>query len=216
MFDERLVKRALAVLKYQRVKPMVFQASWSTTDVDHFLYLEIHGMLERLSVEFGFRNSLAQDYGVRCINKYRGFLQFKLQDPRVDCLMRFPLGLLAGRSPVHWSIYISELSITGVADKLSSDIQEYLMPMVRDVTNIESLLEILLEDSDPIAWFRTSGGIRAAKIAYLAHRLGMGPEQIRALLIPHQKSIKSDLGRAIEPKIYIEKVIADVTCAQQT
>ena len=218
MFKESLITDALANLKYVRLKHLTYRASWSTSDVEHFLYFSRWGTPKNfLTAYFGLRNAGAEEFGIECIRAYGGDLYRILKhDARVDCTMTFSLGNLAGWSP-RWSLYIPkipthngvipEISMASLGEKIRIDVRECLFPIIHDVTSLDRLLSLLLKDVEPCRWFRVNGAIRAAQIAYLARRLGLGTAEITSMLKPFEKELRASLVRGPNPASYINDVV---------
>ena len=103
------------------------------------------------------------------------------------------------------------MSEAGLAEKVKCDVTEQLLPIVRDVIDLDPLLSLLLADAEPYPWIRCNGAMRAAMIVNLARRLGVQAGEIRALLKPHNERIAPHLLRAPDrdPNSYVERIIED-------
>ena len=209
MLNEDLITDSLADVGYRRIKQRVYKACWSTPDIDHFLYICLWGTpKEFLSADFGVRNEGAEAFSIKSLVAYGSDLYRLLRhDAHTDCSMRFSLGKL-GAWGSRWSLYLPEMSMAALSEKIKADVQERLIPVIRGVTSLDRLLSLLLDDAEPCPWVRINGAIRAAQIAYVARRLDKGPAEIRAMLKPHERQIVANLGRGAEDSaLYIERII---------
>src|SRR5712664_314791 len=203
---------AMADVGYEYLKRHVYRAEWSTPEVEHFVYFQLYGTpKEYLAADFGIRNKEAESFAIRSIKAYGGDIYRLLRhDDRRDCSMRFSLGQLATWG-IRSSLKISAVSGEALAEKIKHDIKQQLFPFIRDVTDLDRLLSLLLADEEPYPWIRCNGAMRAAMIAHLARRLGMQPAEIRDLLKPHNKRIAINLFSSPDrdPSSYVEKIICD-------
>ena len=60
MFDEKSITPGLAELGYLHLKKRTYKASWSSTEVEHFLFLSLYGGGNYFVCEFGIRNPPAE------------------------------------------------------------------------------------------------------------------------------------------------------------
>lgn len=217
--DEALVSRTLADLGYERVKRFGYRASWSTEEVEHFLYFDLWGTPRNfLTAYFGLRNPRAEAFGDRSILALGGYLYHLRQyDARTHCWMKFSLGMLAGWQP-RSSIYLPDVTGPEIAETITASVRGGLFPLVANVTTADRLLTLLLTDGEPFLWARTNGSVRAALIVDLARQLGMPSEKIRAVLKPYRDEIGVNLSRAPDPNpdSYIEKILADSLVAAES
>lgn len=107
-----------------------------------------------------------------------------------------------------------------MAERIKRSIKQ-LFPFIRDVTDLDRLLSLLLVDAEPYPWIRCNGAMRAAMIVDLARRLGAQPGEIHTLLEPHYKRIATNLFHAPDrdPNSYVERIIEDSVsnaCPNQT
>jgi hypothetical protein len=178
MFDEKPITSGLAELGYRRLKKRTYKASWSSEDVEHFLFLSLHSGRNYFSCDFGIRNPPAELFALECVKLYAGpAFQSIPFDPRDRCAMRFSLGGLA-RWGTQWSLAISDMSEAALAEKVTCAIRDDLLPVVRSILAPGDLFSLLLEDVEPCRWLRVSGALRAAIIVYLGRRMGWRPENL--------------------------------------
>jgi hypothetical protein len=212
MLGEQSLTAALANIGYRRLQPDVYRADWST-EVEHFIYLDLYGTpKEFLAVDFGMRSTESERFALQSFQKYGpSFAQRLWQDERIDCYMRFPLGLLVGDWGMRWSLTISAMSGQSLAAKVRRDIEHKLFPIIRKVTDLEQLASFLLQDVDPWIWARSNGALRAAIIIDLMRRAGKRPVEIRAPLEPHFRQIGFNTREAPDPRpeSFVERVIQD-------
>jgi hypothetical protein len=214
MFDERSVTAALADVGYRRLKRNIYRADWST-DVEHFLYFQLYGTpRDYLTADFGVRTKDAEIFAHRAIQAYGPDIHRLVPsyfDERTDCSMIFSFSLLASWG-TRSSLRISSMPGPALAAKVKDDVEQKLFPLIRQVTTCDRLLTLLDTDTEPYSWVYTNGAMRAAMMARVAwHQLGLRAEQIRALLLPHEKEIGLNIDGAPDPnpQSYIERIIAD-------
>jgi hypothetical protein len=56
MFDEKSITLGLAELGYLRLKKRTYKASWSSAEVEHFLFFSLYGAGNYFVCYFGIRN----------------------------------------------------------------------------------------------------------------------------------------------------------------
>jgi hypothetical protein len=91
VFEDALMQRELEAIGYDRLRKYAYRASWSTAEVEHFLYLGKDSR-QYFTAEFGLRNPAAEEFSVEAIAKY-GHSNFQLwlkeRDPATACSVRF-------------------------------------------------------------------------------------------------------------------------------
>ena len=103
MFNEKSITPGLAELGYRRLKKLTYKASWSLTDVEHFLFFSLYGGSNYFYCYFGIRNPAAERVALECLKLFGGSIFQDLRfNPRYGCCMQFSLGGLAGWGP-RWS-----------------------------------------------------------------------------------------------------------------
>jgi hypothetical protein len=210
-FSDAFVLDAMAGLGYKRVKRYVYRASWSTCDVEHFIYFYTWGTPKHfVSVNFALRNPGAEQFGERIIRRYGGSVyQLMRHDPSTHCFMSFSLEMLAGWEP-RSSIYLPDSSATHIARTVTESVRGRVFPLVHDVTTTEPLLKFLLSDVRPFGWVHSNGAVRATQVAYLSKQLGESLENIRRCLQPFAKQLRPDLQHR-DPDLFIEQVLKEVS-----
>jgi hypothetical protein len=211
MLKEKTITSIVGEQEYARLKRFSYRAIWSTADVEHFLFFSTYGNPRAfLTADFGMRNVDAQNFSVKSIQAYGGeAYHFVARDARNQCYMRFPLGKLAGWTP-RWSLNFLKMSDAELAESLTWAINEMLFPVIRDVTNLDRFISLLMCDEEPVRWLHVNGAIRMAQIAYLARKLGTDTIEIRSMLQRRANEIRVHLGRgALDPTAYIDRIIAD-------
>ncbi len=217
MFDENSLSKSLAKLRYQRIKRLTYKAFWGTEEVEHFLYFSLHGKpKEFLAAQFGVRNPIAESFSLHCIHSYGGpVYQAFNPDVQTNCTMIFSLGKLA-RWGERSSLFMPAMSVESLAEKISADIQENLLPIVQVVTSLDAFLALLLSDVESFGWIYINGAIRAAQVASIAFRLGANVDEIRVILHPFDKLIKIHLPlEDSNSSEYLDRVIEDLILFHQ-
>ena len=212
MFDETSMTQGLAGLGYRRLKKLTYKASWSSIDVEHFLFLSLYGGGNYFHCEFGIRNPAAEQFAVECLRLFGGSLFQDLRfDRRYDCHMRYSLGMWAGWG-IRWSLAVSKMSQAALVDRVKSDVRDTLFPVIRSVLSVADLFALLLKDDEPCRWLRVSGTVRGAMIVFLGRRMGMERREIEGLLQPYLREIGAHMGhrtteRPLSPSAFLTKVL---------
>jgi hypothetical protein len=207
MFDEKSITSGLAELGYRRLKKRTYKASWSSADIEHFLFLSLHAGGRYFSCDFGIRNPPAELFALECVKLYGGpaFQSIRFE-PRDGCSMRFSLGGLA-RWGTLWSLAISDMSEATLADKVTCAVRDDLLPAVRSILAPADLFSLLLKDAEPCRWLRVSGALRSAMIVYLGRRMGMETRELESMLQPHLRDIVSGVQRGVAPSVFLSEVL---------
>jgi hypothetical protein len=207
MFDEKSITSGLAELGYRRLKKRTYKASWSSEDVEHFLFLSLHSGRHYFSCDFGIRNPPAELFALECVKLYAGpAFQSIPFDPRDRCAMRFSLGGLA-RWGTLWSLAISDMSEATLADKVTCAVRDLLFPVVRSILASADLFSLLIKDVEPCRWLGVSGALRAAMIVYLGRGMGMEIGELESMLQPHLRDIVSGIQRGVAPSFFLSEVL---------
>jgi hypothetical protein len=216
MLQQSSLTAALAQLRYRRVKPWVYQAEWSS-EIEHFLYFQLVGRPALfISAMFGLRDVAAEAFAHRSIKTYGTDLQRTyghLIEPE-HCMTHYSVGNLASWRP-NASLDMSATSGPILAEKIKSDIERFLFPVIREVTTPDRLMALLLADEKPCLWKLTNGAMRAAMIVYLAQRAGWASADVRRRLEPYKEIISWPIrdGRVADPDAYIDRIIVDAESA---
>ena len=207
MFDEKPITLGLAELGYRRLKKRTYKASWSSPDVEHFLFSSLHAGRRRFSCDFGIRNPPAEQFALECVRLYGGpaFQSIRFE-PRDGCSMRFSLGGLA-RWGSLWSLDISDMSEATLADKVTGVVRDLLLPVVRSILAPADLFSLLTKDVEPCRSLRVSGALRSAMIVYLGRRMGMETRELESMLQPHLRDITNGVQRGVTPNFFLSEVL---------
>ena len=203
--------QSLSELGYQPLHDRVYRATWSTPDVEHFIYLT--GGSQGVSAAFGVRNQCADRFARREIIKYGGDTIARAleheYDERSSCTMRFSFSLF----DPFWSRPIRSLFDPILGPKMHRMVTERIFPAVKDVVTIDKLLCLLLADKRPCHWVATNGAIRAAQIVVLADKCGVPSAQTRATLEARQQWIANGFLKSSpmrnNPAEYVNRVLED-------
>jgi hypothetical protein len=207
MFDEKPITLGLAELGYRRLKKRTYKASWSSPDVEHFLFSSLHAGRRRFSCDFGIRNPPAEQFALECVKLYGGpaFQSIRFE-PRDGCSMRFSLGGLA-RWGSLWSLDISDMSEATLADKVTGVVRDLLFPVVRSILAPADLFSLLVKDAEPCPWLGVSGALRAAMIVYLGRGLGIQTGELESLLQPYLREIIGGVQRGVAPAYFLAEIL---------
>jgi hypothetical protein len=209
MLHEGALAEALAGLGYKCVQPFVYKAFSAGGLIQHYLYFTVWGTgNEFLSGDFGFRECQAQNFGIECVRLYGGAVYGALQyDPEVDCSMTYSLGKLAAWGP-RSSFNLAETPIETIVARVTSSVQKWVVPLIRELDDESKLLSVLVHDSEPCRWVYINGAIRAAQIIFLASRQMIAWDKIELSLAPFKKEIWANLGKGKNPDGFLSDVRA--------
>jgi hypothetical protein len=208
MLTEPEIINELSAIGYERLKRHVYKARWGTEEVEHYLYVLPWGKPRRyLEVMFGIRNLVAEQFALDCIRRFGGPRAVNSRsDKDPTCGMMFSLGSFAGWEP-RWSLDLEAFSPLELANRLRSDVETYLFPIVREITSSAKLLTFLLNDTSQCPWFRSSGIFRSAQIVWIAKAHGMPDNDIASLLTPYLQYIPSGRPKGWDASAYIADVM---------
>jgi hypothetical protein len=209
MINREIIGWTLEALGYVRVRKNVYQAAWSSSEVQHFVYLSLYGTpKEYLVVDFGIRNLKAEQFSLDCIRSFGGIIyQTVRHNMQVDCLMRFSLGMFARWAP-RSSLALNQLPSGKVIEILKHDFEQCLFPIIQPILAIEHLFSLLLDDVEPCPWMRVNGGIRIAQVACLGRQLQMSTVELQKTVGAVREKWASAFQQEVAPETYIENVVA--------
>jgi hypothetical protein len=217
VFDDKLMQRELALIGYDRFRKYIYRASWSTTEVEHFLYFG-KDTRQYFTAEFGLRNPDAEELGIEAIAKYghpNHQLWLKERDAATDCSMTFEFGRLDKHSPNSWPrVRLPEISGQDLAVLVAGFVRQNLLPVIESVTDLETYLAFLVADRDPNRWLISRNRmIRAAQVVAVSAQLGRSHAETKDLLRPHADLIEKGMRHARDTvagfDMYVDKLISD-------
>lgn len=219
MLDDALITRELSSIGYFRRRRLIYQASWGTNDVEHFIYVE-KGSRQYLVCRFGLRNRLAEAFGLESLAKY-GHPNFRItlrqRDRELDCSIIFEFGRLDAFSHSLWPrVYIPNARGSEIAILIADFVRENILPLMQPIVTLETFLNFLVSDSELWRWYSSSRIMRVAQIVATAGQLGLSKQEIRRMLTPHERLIAIEFGEdEIAPASctdrYLEQVMSDWT-----
>jgi hypothetical protein len=208
-FDGSAVDGVIRNLGYISIADKIYKRSLYDSEVEHFLYFEYFGESQQyLTCKFGVRYKRADLFAIVCIRKYGSTLSSLLRyNDRVDCLMRFSFGRVAGWG-TRWAIDTLQ---AGARERAQSDLQKLLLPFVSSTKRLGDLFDVLLADEEPCPWYLVSGALRAAIVVDLARRTAVGEAQVREALGQHHASIRTQLvkGPVSHPADFVDRLIRE-------
>jgi hypothetical protein len=188
------MQKELAVVGFDRLSEYIYRASWSTTEVEHFLYFGADSR-QYFTAEFGLRNLKAEEFGVESMVKY-GHQNFRLwqmqRDPATACSMMFSLGTLSKISRDPWPrVRLPTISGHDLATLTAGFVRQNLLPIIEHVTDLETYLAFLLTDREPNPWLTGANlMIRVAQVVAVAAQLGRSNVEIREFVRPYDRMIE--------------------------
>jgi hypothetical protein len=213
--ENKILEKAMSDVGYECVQLDVYKATWSSPEVEHFIYFSRYGQREEFfKGQCGMRNPRVEDFSVSSIRAYGGeFLYNSLgYDARTSCTMRFSFDRLTP-SEARWSLSRLTMSSAELASTVQDFVEERVLRAVGDIVDADRFLSFLAADLEPCPWIVSNGAIRAAQIVALAVRNGIDTAQIGGLL----KSRESHISRGFmkesvyreNPTTYVDNVVAD-------
>jgi hypothetical protein len=214
---EASIDPALVEAGYARLQEGIYRAVWSTTEVEHLLYVfPDYKWKDLLTGDFGVKNRIAENFSCNAIRTYGGELFKTFRCGESDsCTMRFSFGMLEPSAwPIRFSaIPHSELGRSELGGHFRNFIRERLVPAVGHVTTLRHFFSLLTGDAACFPWIRTNGAIRAAQIVALAGQIGLDADHVRSVLEVYKPLIARGLPRISEmradPAGYINRILED-------
>jgi hypothetical protein len=198
---------------YQALRRDVYKATWSSEEVEHFIYFSWYGQREELlAAHCGIRNPCAEAFSVRSIRTYGGEFLFNAlaYDECTSCTMRFSFERL---SKINWPLNSLMLPGSELAASVRGLVKERVLPVVSSMVDIDTILSLFVSDSEPCPWFVSNGAIRAAQIVALAKRKGIEDAQVTEMLKSRESNISRGFMKASmyreKPGAYVEKILSD-------
>lgn len=193
------LKSTLDSLGYVRVRSNVFRAKWSTAQVEHVLITQIYdGAL--LACDFSAVNRSAIDFARSSLIAFEpaSLLAWHLSRDSNPYFPRWPLGAIAGWN-FRNSLDMDALSEGQLTERVRDAVHGHLFPIIRDVSNVCELRDLLLRTDDAVAWHFGNGAIRAGQIILLNENCDVKIEDIEENLSKFLKEISFGLtGNSIE------------------
>src|SRR6185437_9956300 len=183
------MQKEMAIIGYNRLSKYVYRASWSTAQVEHFIYFGTDSR-QYFITEFGLRNPEAEKFGIEAVVKY-GHPNFRLwqreRDVATECSMRFNFAIFGNASHESWPrVRVPTLSGHDLAVLAVDFARKSVLPIIEIITDLEAYLAFLLMDRVPNQWLTTPNlMIRAAQIVAVSAQLSRSNSEIRELLRPY-------------------------------
>ena len=211
---------ALSHVGYRRIAKFTYRGEWSTPVVEHVLTFDAYGVPKvYLSGDAGLRNPQASAFADQCLSRYGTpqFLKVLRESgyvyPPWWCQTHFPIGRLFGwkvRSSLDMTFLSSEDAASSVAKSVAAD----LLPLVRRVVSLETFLDFLARNEEPLLWVRAGPGTQAAIVAYLACAVGCSRVWTRAQLLRDPKLMLGSIDSArLTPEAYVDHILDDAEAA---
>lgn len=216
MFEDKLMQKELAAIGYDRFRKYIYRASWSTGEVEHFLYFSKDSR-QYFSAEFGLRNPDADQFGVETMVKYghSNFQAWAKQRDAMTCSMTFEFDRFDKLSRNSWPrVRLPEISGHDLANLVTGFIRQNLLPIFANVTDLQNYLAFLLVDREPHPWFASIRMIRAAQVVAVSAQLGRNHAEIREFLKPHGDSIEKEMSHIGNHTVttfdmFVDKLLSD-------
>jgi hypothetical protein len=201
-------------------RPSVYRASWSSNEVEHFIYLgsdiKYHTFF---AGRFGIRSQLAEKFSIDSLIAH-GHPNFRLfidhYNDKTGCMLTYDFQRFNwAMKKVEPSVFLPDAKPAYIASFISAFVSDRLLPVVGHVTNSEAFFRFLIEDAEPCRWFATHPAVRAAQIVALGSNFGMEKDQIRRSLELYERLIAKNLyiPRSDDAKScvdwYVDQLAAD-------
>src|SRR5882672_2509272 len=155
MFDGVMMSKEMLAIGYIRLAKFVYRASWSSKDVEHFVYFEIDSR-QYFAASFGLRNEAAEKFGIASMVKYGHPNYGKVQwhrDLSIECSTSFVFGRIDRFSRRLWPrIFTPEITGSELAVFVANFIGQYILPIIKRVNDLNGLFEFLIVDAEPHPW----------------------------------------------------------------
>lgn len=218
MFEDAVMQRELVAIGYDRLRKYVYRASWSTAEVEHFLYFGKDSR-QYFTAEFGLRNPVAEEFGIEELVKYgHPNVEFflKERDSAIECSMTFGFSGLDKFSRDPWPrVRLTNISGHDLVVLVTGFVRQNLLPIIDSITDLQTYLTFLVTDRDPNRWIVTKNHmIRAAQIVAVAAQLGRTNEEIRELLRPYDRQIEGRMRHIAKDTVtgidmYVDSLLSD-------
>jgi hypothetical protein len=221
VFEDASMKKELVAIGYDRLSKYAYRASWSTAEVEHFLYFG-QDSRQYFVARFGLRNPTAEEFGIEAIAKYghpNVQLWLRERDAATACSMTFGFAGLDTFSQSPWPrVHLSTISGGDLAILVAEFARQNLLPFVETITDLQTYLAFVVADREPNRWLASVNHmIRAAQVVAVAAQLGRSDAEIRELLRPYDSQIEgrirhiaADTTMGIDT--YLDSLLSDWHC----
>lgn len=216
MFDDASMKKEMLAIGYVRQSKFLYKASWGSAAVEHFLYFGKDSR-QNFVARFGLRNRAAENFGIDSLMKYghpNYRTAFGYRDPETACSISFDFARIDKFTMTSWPwIYLPEIEGSELAVFVADFIRKYIFPVIRHIIELKGLFDFLVADVEPCPWYASNQAIRVAHIVAVGCQLGIGKDEIRRLVTPHELAITKSFGFKVpklEPKACVDRYVEDL------
>jgi hypothetical protein len=196
MFDDELMQKHMTQVGYLRLRQFVYQASWSSKEVEHLVFLEVDRRAY-LGCDFGLRNPSVERFASTAIVTYGhpNYAAARAKDETaILCSMRFSFGRIDHFTRKSWPrVRVSDVTGIELAQLVADFVSDHILPTVKHLTTLDRLFKLLIADVEPYPWLAVNRAIRAAQIVAIGCQLGVDKKSIRQFIAPHDHLIAQDL-----------------------
>lgn len=207
MARRELIDRSVVLAEYNPVqvdvdeladihRPAVYRGAFSSSDVEHFLYLGSDISRHKYLVgKFGLRAHVAESFSLAALSKY-GHPNFRVwlasHNSRIGCMMSFSLERMSiVTKQLDLRVPISA-GIERQTEYIAAQLHD-LLPAIREITTLPRFLDVLAEDVEPWPWLAVNPIVRAAQIVAVGCHLNVSQQTIRDMLETHRLIICKNL-----------------------
>ena len=211
--NTKLLDEALEPVGYRRVRKGLYRFDSGTMACEHLLAVEAHGKSDcSLTADFGLRNPDAEAFAIDALRRHGDPVFEGWNAGATGCVTWFSVGELLGWHPGA-ALWQRQATDQGLAAAFVAAIASAVVPIVKEVDSMTTLLRLLLSNTPPYQWVKSNGAVRAAQIIFLACRQGTSSAAIAASLQPYLREIEIGLGvhRRVPSADYVAAVISDAT-----
>jgi|ERR1700722_228136 hypothetical protein len=199
----------------------VYRASWSSGEVEHFIYLGNDIKDHKYFVgKFGIRCPIVEKFSTDSLVTHGhanyGLFRDRYGRDEASCALTYDFQRFNwARKKVEPRIFLPNADPVYMARFISAFVDDRLLPAIGHITSSEEFFAFLLEDTEPCRWFATNPAVRAAQVAALGSHLGVEDNLIRRSLEPYERPIAKNLfiARSDDPKScvdwYVHQLAAD-------
>lgn len=177
--------------------------------VTHYAYITLNKhLLTRINIRYGFKHSPADEFATYVLNKFGDFAYSSMTRLPADTYLSFDISNLhtSDDSP---SLPPPPIVTEDIQYFLINEFKQFIIPVVKDISNMETIFLATAEDNPPLSWIFNNGAARVAIMAYLGKKLDMDAGIVRALMIERYQSVASAIHEQPVDS-FLDKVISEL------
>jgi hypothetical protein len=181
MFDQRVLDKKLAALGAQKQGKLTYSLASSNPSLCWTLGFRLLGVY-RWEIDGSLKatHTVASPFARRCLAEYAGqwWRNALSKHPEIGLGNGFPITNLTNWSQYH-SLKIKDLSAEDSAQRVASDINDYVIPFIQSIPDDSAYLTHLLADELPMRWLYGQPLTRFAEAVKLSIMNGKGVDSAK-------------------------------------